>query len=95
MNIGNECSVVCSQVIQQLRIVNECSVLCLQVIQQVSMYKLLESPRPCPQELYKIMLGCWKKQPSERLTMREIHVKLENMCVKQPLYIEIVENDQE
>ena len=63
----------------------------LQVIQQVNSGKVLECPRSCPQEVYKVMLSCWKKHPNERLTMREIHSKLEVMCVKQPLYLEIVE----
>lgn len=47
-----------------------------QVIQQVQSGKLLECPRHCMETLYKLMLGCWRRQPSDRYTMKEIHAKL-------------------
>ncbi|WAQ99837.1 YES-like protein [Mya arenaria] len=34
---------------------------------------LLECPQNCPEKVGKIMQGCWKQQPDERMTMELIH----------------------
>ncbi|XP_052796925.1 NT-3 growth factor receptor-like [Mya arenaria] len=34
---------------------------------------LLDCPQNCPEEVGKIMQGCWKQQPDERMTMEIIH----------------------
>ncbi|XP_013410590.1 NT-3 growth factor receptor-like [Lingula anatina] len=47
-----------------------------EVISHIQNGDLLDSPKNCPEEVYKIMLGCWKIAPQERLTMREIYERL-------------------
>ncbi|KAK2154274.1 hypothetical protein LSH36_272g02041 [Paralvinella palmiformis] len=62
-----------------------------EVIQHVQNGKQLHCPRDCPEDLYKIMLGCWKRQPSERHTMKEIKKKLEKFCKNHPIYLELLD----
>ena len=44
-----------------------------QVIEYIKDGKLLKKPDDCTDELYELMLGCWHTQPSQRMTMSEIH----------------------
>ncbi len=65
----------------------------IQVIQQIQSGKILDCPRICPEEVRKIMLGCWRKPPNERLSMREIKSRLEKVEEeeKQPtVYLEVI-----
>ena len=61
-----------------------------QVIQQVQTGRFLECPRFCQEEIYKIMLGCWKRQPADRLTMKHIVSIMRSIQQEQPLYIECI-----
>lgn len=42
------------------------------------MGKVLDCPvgGHCPDEVYRLMLGCWRKHPEDRLTMSQLHVHL-------------------
>ncbi|XP_050400180.2 BDNF/NT-3 growth factors receptor [Patella vulgata] len=62
----------------------------MEVIQYIKNGHLLERPRGCPEEVYKVMLCCWKRQPHERMTMREIHRHLDSLCLSQPNYIDVI-----
>ncbi|KAK2176110.1 hypothetical protein NP493_682g00005 [Ridgeia piscesae] len=61
-----------------------------EVIQQVQTGRFLECPRFCQEEIYKIMLGCWKRQPADRLTMKHIVSIMRSIQQEQPLYIECI-----
>ena len=37
---------------------------------------LLQRPDGCPSTIYHIMLGCWKKNPKERIPFHKIHKHL-------------------
>ncbi len=37
---------------------------------------ILEKPKDCPQEVYDIMLMCWKEDPKERASFDELHTLL-------------------
>ena len=60
------------------------------MIQQIQNGQLLDSPRLCPEEMCKLMLGCWRRQPHERLSMREMVVKIQQVAVHTPNYLEII-----
>src|SRR6218665_1745686 len=47
-----------------------------QVIQNVERGRLLECPRLCPEDVYKVMVGCWRRRPLDRLTIRECRAQL-------------------
>ena len=38
---------------------------------------MLERPQVCPKDLYELMKECWKREPSERPSFREIHLFLQ------------------
>lgn len=61
-----------------------------QVLQHIQNGNLLECPRYCPEEAYAIMLDCWKRQPQDRLTMKEIRLKLDKMCLSEPTYLDLI-----
>ena len=44
----------------------------MQVIRQVVAGKTLDRPPGCPDVVYQLMLGCWRRQPQDRLAMKEI-----------------------
>ncbi|XP_067664724.1 BDNF/NT-3 growth factors receptor-like [Haliotis asinina] len=62
----------------------------IEVIQCIQNGHLLDCPQICPDDVYKMMLGCWKRQPTERLTMKEIHKRLDSLCLKEPTYLDLI-----
>ncbi|XP_074651566.1 high affinity nerve growth factor receptor-like [Tubulanus polymorphus] len=65
-----------------------------EVVQYIQDGKLLDAPRNCPQEIYKIMRACWNRQPFGRLTMAEIKARLKVMIDRsKPIhtYLDIIE----
>lgn len=44
----------------------------MQVIRQVESGKTLDRPPACPDPVYQLMLGCWHRQPQDRLPIKEI-----------------------
>ncbi|KAL3227870.1 hypothetical protein MRX96_003824 [Rhipicephalus microplus] len=62
-----------------------------EVIQQVTSGKLLAKPEGCPEEIYKMMLTCWKMQPQDRCPIKELHSQLENYCNAESEYMPIIE----
>jgi len=43
-----------------------------QVILQVESGKTLDRPPGCPDAVYQLMLSCWRRQPQDRLVMKEL-----------------------
>ena len=49
-----------------------------EVIQQVTEGKLLAKPDVCPDEVYELMLSCWR-QPQDRMQMQDLHRSLQEL----------------
>jgi len=50
---------------------------CRQVIQHVQSGDSPLPPRCCPPEVSRVMTGCWRRQPDERLRMTEVRRALD------------------
>ena len=61
-----------------------------QVIKYIQMGQILDKPEICNDATYAIMLRCWKRQPHERLSMLQIHRKLEDLISNKADYLDIV-----
>ncbi|XP_040076080.1 NT-3 growth factor receptor isoform X4 [Ixodes scapularis] len=62
-----------------------------EVIQQVTSGKLLGKPDECPEEIYQIMLSCWKAQPQDRSPIKVLHEQLDHFCKAESEYMPIIE----
>jgi len=48
-----------------------------QVIERIQSGSSLVPPRCCPPEVRRVMTGCWRRQPDERLRMTEVRGTLD------------------
>ncbi|XP_072038257.1 BDNF/NT-3 growth factors receptor-like isoform X2 [Amphiura filiformis] len=60
-----------------------------EVIEYILNGILLDCPQNCPKEVYKIMLGCWQRQPSQRLAIKEVHDAINRLSEENPPFLEI------
>ncbi|XP_030628301.1 proto-oncogene tyrosine-protein kinase receptor Ret [Chanos chanos] len=49
----------------------------------------MERPENCSEEMYSLMLRCWKQEPDKRPTFSEISKELEKMMVKSRDYLDL------
>ncbi|XP_069467136.1 proto-oncogene tyrosine-protein kinase receptor Ret [Ambystoma mexicanum] len=49
----------------------------------------MERPENCSEEMYNLMLRCWKQEPDKRSTFAEISKELEKMMVKSRDYLDL------
>ncbi|ETE69354.1 Proto-oncogene tyrosine-protein kinase receptor Ret, partial [Ophiophagus hannah] len=49
----------------------------------------MEKPENCSEEMYNLMLHCWKQEPDKRPTFAEISKELEKMMVKSRDYLDL------
>ncbi|KAI1894719.1 hypothetical protein AGOR_G00118640 [Albula goreensis] len=49
----------------------------------------MERPENCTEEMYNLMLRCWKQEPDKRPTFAEISKELEKMMVKSRDYLDL------
>uniref|UniRef100_A0A8C9TXF6 Proto-oncogene tyrosine-protein kinase receptor Ret n=1 Tax=Scleropages formosus TaxID=113540 RepID=A0A8C9TXF6_SCLFO len=49
----------------------------------------MEKPENCAEEMYNLMLRCWKQEPDKRPTFSEISKELEKMMVKSRDYLDL------
>ncbi|XP_023677187.1 proto-oncogene tyrosine-protein kinase receptor Ret isoform X1 [Paramormyrops kingsleyae] len=49
----------------------------------------MERPENCTEEMYSLMLRCWKQEPDKRPTFSEISKELEKMMVKSRDYLDL------
>ena len=49
------------------------------VIEYIINGHILDSPAGCPEEIGKVMMGCWKRMPNERRPMKSIKSILEKL----------------
>lgn len=61
-----------------------------QVIECITQGRVLERPRICPKEVYDIMLGCWQREPQQRLNIKDIQKVLFAMGKATPVYLDIL-----
>ncbi|KAK3097533.1 hypothetical protein FSP39_010504 [Pinctada imbricata] len=63
-----------------------------EVIHYVTNGRTLQCPENgvCPDDVSKIMQGCWKRQPHDRLSMKDIHYRLDRLCLSQPTYLDLI-----
>ncbi|XP_006823978.2 LOW QUALITY PROTEIN: NT-3 growth factor receptor-like [Saccoglossus kowalevskii] len=62
-----------------------------EVIEYIKNGTLLDCPAACYEhrEIYTIMLGCWHRQPTKRLPIREIRDTLKKACEDCPGYVNL------
>ncbi|XP_055350850.1 NT-3 growth factor receptor-like [Paramacrobiotus metropolitanus] len=72
-----------------------------EVIKQIKEGALLEQPCKCPESVYKLMLRCWKRSPSDRIPMKAMYAALKDMHSKlkvagqtdlEPFYTDVIEH---
>ncbi|XP_062327858.1 NT-3 growth factor receptor [Osmerus eperlanus] len=61
-----------------------------EVIECITQGRVLERPRVCPKEVYDIMLGCWQREPQQRLNIKDIQKVLFAMGKATPVYLDIL-----
>uniref|UniRef100_A0A3Q3D8K7 Tyrosine-protein kinase receptor n=1 Tax=Hippocampus comes TaxID=109280 RepID=A0A3Q3D8K7_HIPCM len=61
-----------------------------EVIECITQGRVLECPRLCPKGVYDIMLGCWQREPHQRLNMKDIQKTLLSLMKAAPVYLDIL-----
>ncbi|KAM4602813.1 NT-3 growth factor receptor [Polymixia lowei] len=61
-----------------------------EVIECITQGRVLERPRVCPKEVYDVMLGCWQREPQQRLNIKDIQKVLFAMGKATPVYLDIL-----
>ncbi|XP_067832935.1 high affinity nerve growth factor receptor-like [Heptranchias perlo] len=62
-----------------------------EAIECITQGRELECPRTCPREVYDIMQGCWQREPQQRLTIKEIHSRLQRLVKSPPVYLDVLQ----
>ncbi|XP_024136467.1 NT-3 growth factor receptor [Oryzias melastigma] len=61
-----------------------------EVIECITQGRVLERPRLCPKEVYDMMLGCWQREPQQRLNIKDIQKMLIALMKSTPVYLDIL-----
>ncbi|XP_056596233.1 NT-3 growth factor receptor isoform X2 [Triplophysa dalaica] len=61
-----------------------------EVIECITQGRVLERPRVCLKEVYDIMLGCWQREPQQRLNIKDIQKILYALGKATPVYLDIL-----
>ncbi|XP_028287200.1 NT-3 growth factor receptor-like isoform X2 [Parambassis ranga] len=61
-----------------------------EVIECITQGRVLERPRLCPKEVYDMMLGCWQREPQQRLNIKDIQKMLYTLMKAAPVYLDIL-----
>nr|XP_033472990.1 NT-3 growth factor receptor-like [Epinephelus lanceolatus] len=61
-----------------------------EVIECITQGRVLERPRLCPKEVYDMMLGCWQREPQQRLNIKDIQKMLFTLMKATPVYLDIL-----
>uniref|UniRef100_A0A3B4VD82 Tyrosine-protein kinase receptor n=1 Tax=Seriola dumerili TaxID=41447 RepID=A0A3B4VD82_SERDU len=61
-----------------------------EVIECITQGRVLERPRLCPKEVYDLMLGCWQREPQQRLNIKDIQKMLFTLMKATPVYLDIL-----
>ncbi|XP_038077772.1 BDNF/NT-3 growth factors receptor-like isoform X1 [Patiria miniata] len=60
-----------------------------EVIEYIHNGILLDCPKACPKEVYKVMLGCWQRQPQQRLVIKEAHEAITRLSDENPPFVDM------
>uniref|UniRef100_A0A673LNB9 Tyrosine-protein kinase receptor n=1 Tax=Sinocyclocheilus rhinocerous TaxID=307959 RepID=A0A673LNB9_9TELE len=61
-----------------------------EVIECITQGRVLDRPRLCPKEVYDLMLGCWQREPQQRLNIKDIQKVLYTLGKATPVYLDIL-----
>ncbi|XP_068595081.1 NT-3 growth factor receptor-like [Brachionichthys hirsutus] len=61
-----------------------------EVIECITQGRVLERPRLCPKDVYDMMLGCWQREPQQRLNIKDIQKILFTLMKATPVYLDIL-----
>ncbi|XP_077565398.1 NT-3 growth factor receptor-like [Stigmatopora nigra] len=61
-----------------------------EVIECITQGRVLKRPRLCPKAVYDVMLGCWQREPQQRLNMKDIQNTLLSLMKATPVYLDIL-----
>ncbi|XP_026071981.1 NT-3 growth factor receptor [Carassius auratus] len=61
-----------------------------EVIECITQGRVLDRPRLCPKEVYDLMLGCWQREPQQRLNIKDIQKVLYALGKATPVYLDIL-----
>ncbi|KAI5607652.1 NT-3 growth factor receptor isoform X1, partial [Silurus asotus] len=61
-----------------------------EVIECITQGRVLDRPRLCPKEVYDLMLGCWQREPQQRLNVKDIQKVLYALGKAAPVYLDIL-----
>ncbi|XP_066503845.1 NT-3 growth factor receptor isoform X2 [Hoplias malabaricus] len=61
-----------------------------EVIECITQGRVLDRPRLCPKEVYDLMLGCWQREPQQRLNIKDIQKVLYALGKATPVYMDIL-----
>ncbi|XP_063955645.1 BDNF/NT-3 growth factors receptor-like isoform X2 [Lytechinus pictus] len=61
-----------------------------EVIEYIHNGILLDCPKGCPKEVYKIMLGCWQRQPTQRMLIKDVHDAISRLSDENTPMVDIV-----
>ncbi|XP_051948045.1 NT-3 growth factor receptor isoform X2 [Xyrauchen texanus] len=61
-----------------------------EVIECITQGQVLDRPRLCPKEVYDLMLGCWQREPQQRLNIKDIQKVLYALGKATPVYLDIL-----
>ncbi|XP_069480387.1 NT-3 growth factor receptor isoform X2 [Ambystoma mexicanum] len=61
-----------------------------EVIECITQGRVLERPRVAPKEVYDVMLGCWQREPQQRLNIKDIYKILHALGKASPIYLDIL-----
>ncbi|KAJ8026007.1 Fibroblast growth factor receptor [Holothuria leucospilota] len=53
----------------------------------------MEQPQNCPDDIYELMLTCWREEPNNRPTFQAIKEQLDDMLVKRSDYLQFEQED--
>ncbi|XP_069798572.1 high affinity nerve growth factor receptor-like [Narcine bancroftii] len=62
-----------------------------EAIECITQGRELECPRTCPLEVYAIMQGCWPRDPQQRLSIKEIQSRLQQLVKSPPVYLDVLQ----
>ncbi|XP_012673813.1 NT-3 growth factor receptor [Clupea harengus] len=61
-----------------------------EVIECITQGRVLERPRVCPKEVYDVMLGCWQREPQQRINIKDMLKILYALGKATPVYLDIL-----
>ncbi|ELK36516.1 High affinity nerve growth factor receptor [Myotis davidii] len=61
-----------------------------EAIECITQGQELEQPRACPPEVYAIMQGCWRREPQQHHSIKDVHARLQALVQAPPVYLDVL-----